>query len=226
VRFPSWPRLIALSASAVAVVLGAAVGGGALTGGASGCTDTTLGNADLISGIEIKSGLLLGDYNFTCGTETDDVFKYVAVVINNRSDIGGAGIFDCFADAVFANLPGTDAGTLSFAVWVYAYNEAEFNVANENNRLAQAVDILNGVTRPDGSVIVVPTSAVPKGGSARGYAGALSTICLQHATWTSTCQAVSQPGVEVAALCTPLSPQSGTPDTCNLPVPLPDAGHD
>jgi hypothetical protein len=226
VRFLSWPRLVLLSASAVAVVLGAGLGGGALTGGTAGCTNTTLGNADLISGIQINTGLLLGENNFTCGEDAGDVFKYVAVVINNRSDVGGAGIFDCFADAVFANLPGTDAGTLSFAVWVYAYNEADFNVANENDKLVKAVALLNGVTQPDGSVIPVPTDSVPKGGSARGYPGALSTICLEHATWTSTCKAVSQPGVEVAASCTPLALQSGTPDICNLPVPLPDAAHD
>jgi hypothetical protein len=224
VRFLSWPRLVALSASAVAVVLGAGLGGGALTGGTSGCTNTTLGNADLISGIQLNTALLLGGLN--CGTNTDDVYKYVAVVINNRSDVGGAGIFDCFADAVFANLPGTDAGTLSFAVWVYAYNQADFNVANQNNSLVNAVAVLNGVTQVDGSVIPVPTDSVPKGGASRGYPGALSTICLQHATWTSTCASTSQPGVEVSASCTELALGAAAPDTCILPVPLPDAGHD
>jgi hypothetical protein len=224
VRFRSWPRLVAVSFGAIAAVDAAVLGWGALVAGGTSCTSTTAVNADLISGIQINTGILLGQLQ--CGADASaDVYKYVAVVINNKGDIGGAGIFDCFADGVFANLPGTDAGTFNFVVWVYAYNEADYNKANESNALVNAVNELNGVTQIDGSVISVPANSVPDGGTAKhGYPAALSRICLAKATWTSTCSSMSQPGVEVSAYCGALQLEKpSSPSSCNLPLLLPDA---
>ena len=62
----------------------------------------------------------------------------------------------------FANLPGTDAGTFNFVVWVYAYNRADYDAANQNNTLVNAVSLLNGVTQVDGSVIVAAGKLRPR----------------------------------------------------------------
>jgi hypothetical protein len=226
VRFRSWPRFVALS-----LVAFAAIDAGALIAGGSSCTSTTTVNAALINGIQINSDELFGgvgnNSNPPCGKEADDVYKYVAVVIDDKKDIAGAGIFDCFASAVFANLPGTDAGSLNFAVWVYAYNLTDFDNANAKGVLTNAVALLNGVIQPDGSIIPVPTDLVPDGGTTKaGYPAALSRLCLQHATWVTTCTAASQPGLDVSASCKTMVAESGSQSSCNLPVSLPDASHD
>jgi len=221
VRFRSWPRVVAVALAACAIV-----NAGVLIASGSSCTATTTVNEALISGIHIDSTLLLGGIGCSA-TDPQSVYKYVAVVINDSKDLGGAGIFDCYADAVFANLPGTDAGSLNFAVWVYAYNATDFAMANQENALTKNVTLLNGVIQPDGSIIAVPTNLVPDGGTTkRGYPAALSNLCLSKATWVSTCTAASQPGLDVSALCTPLSLEARAASACSLPVPLPDASHD
>ena len=195
--------------------------------GSSACTTTTTVNTSLVSGIFLNTSLLLNGLGCSA-TSTQDVYKYVAVVINDTRDIGGAGLFDCFADGAFADLPGSDAGPLNFAVWVFAYNKADYDVANADGAIAAAVGQLNGVYQPDGSVIPVPITVVPDGGTAtRGFPAALSTLCLRHATWVSTCSAVTQVGVQTLADCRPLALEDGTPSACTLPVLLPDAtaGH-
>jgi hypothetical protein len=208
----------------VAFALVTAVAGAAAAAlGASACSTTTTTNAALVSGIFIDHLGLLGDYG--CGTTNDDVYKYVAVVINDNRDIGGAGAFDCFADGVFANMPGADAGQLDFAVWVYAYNEAAWSAANADNSLANAVKVLNAVNLPDGGVVPVPVTSVPDGGTTQGtFASALSTLCLHPATWVTTCSATTQPGVQMLANCNPLSLETTTPHACSLPVSIADGG--
>jgi len=212
-------RAVALVA-ALTLGVGAVIGGGVAS---TACTTTTTGNLALVSGIFINTELLIGDLG--CGKADTDVYKYVAVVINEARDVGGAGVFDCFAEGVFANMPGTDAGSLNFGVWVYAYNQKQWNEANANGALTDAVALLNGVTGPDGSVTPVPVTSVPDGGTAKhGYPAALSTICLRPATWVTTCSITSQPGVQTLANCGPLSLETAAPSSCALPVRLPDAG--
>ncbi len=209
---------------AVATALGAAVGSGAA---ASSCTTTTAVNAAFVAGIAINTSLLLGGNNLGCGAADGDVYKYVAVAINDSREVGGAAVVDCYANGVFGNLPGTDAGSLAFGVWIYAYNEHDWNVANANGAVVSAVADLQGVYQPDGSLIPVPVSVVPDGGtSQQGYPAALSTICLSRATWVATCTAASQPGVQVLAYCGALELETKAPSSCALPVLIPDAGHD
>jgi hypothetical protein len=217
-----WSRTGILAVSVVTAA-GAAIGGGAA---ASACTTTTAVNAALVAGIQINTSLLLGD-NLGCGTTDLDVYKYVAVAINDSRDVGGAGVVDCYANAVFGNLPGTDAGSLDFGLWIYAYNERDWSAANANDAITSAVTALNGVYQPDGSMVAVPISVVPDGGtSQRGYPAALSTLCLSKATWVTTCTAASQPGVQILANCGALELEDAAPRSCALPVLIPDAGHD
>jgi hypothetical protein len=195
----------------------------------SGCTNTTTTNIDLVSGIQINTELLLDDGNIPCSnTSSQAVYKYLAIAINDLGDIAGAGVFDCFANGVIGNLPGTDGGALNFAVWIYAYNPQDYAVANEGNALVNAAQTLNGVTQVDGSVIPVPATSVPDGGTFSGrFTSKLSTLCLTQATWTATCSAQAQATILTQADCGPLSLEPrGKPDTCTLPILLPDGGKD
>jgi len=228
VRFRSRPRVLAVAVAA------SVLSGGTLAwlAGSSACTTTITYNAALVSGIFINTATLLNDDTIGCGASDSggELYKYVAVVINDNHDIGGAGIFDCYADGVFGNLPGTDAGSLDFAVWIYGYNARDFAAANsangQNDVLVNAVNTLNGVYQPDGSVIPVSASAVPANGKVKGaFPDALKTVCTSKATWVSTCSAASQAGVQVLANCTPLSIENATPTSCTLPVKIPDGGH-
>jgi hypothetical protein len=167
--------------------------------------------------------------DLTCNDESSQaVYKYLAIAINDVGDIAGAGVFDCFANGVIGNLPGTDGGALNFAVWIYAYNPQDFAVANQGNALVNAAQFLNGVTQPDGSVIPVPATSVPEGGTFSGrFTSKLSTLCLSQATWTATCSAQAQATILTQADCGPLSLEPrGKADTCTLPILLPDGGKD
>ncbi len=201
-------------------------------GGLFGCPATTTVNASLISGIFIVPGELDPSGDLGCGTEPTQLYKYVAVVINDARDIAGAGIFDCFAEGVFGNLPGTDAGSLNYGVWIYAYNYDAFTAANSDpknpNALTNAVAFLNGVYQADGSVVTVPYNLVPDGGTTkRGYPAALDTVCLSSATWVTTCSATAQASVQTLANCTPLTLETSVPSSCSLPVRIPvDGGLD
>jgi hypothetical protein len=209
---------------AVTAAVGAAVGAGSAM---SACAETTAVNTAFVSGIFINHIELLDNGDIGCGLADADVYKYVAVAIDDNRNIGGAGVFDCFADGVFGNLPGTDASALNFAVWVYLYNKAQWDTANANGALTSAVATLNGVNQPDGSVIPVSVGIVPDGGTrSKGYPAALSALCLSRATWTTACSATTQPGVQGLADCDRLSLEGSTPRSCALPVFIPDGGHD
>jgi len=221
-----WTRLVARASALGLVVAGLAWGGVALTSAA--CTNTVTTNASLVSGFFINSQLLLDDGNLGCSNDNDlDVYKYVAVAINDRNEIAGAGIFDCYADGVFANLPGIDSGLLDFAVWIYAYNPSAYATANAGNKLVTAVGQLGGVNTADGGFVPVPSTIVPDGGSNKTkYAAALSVICTSQATWVATCSATSQASVQNLAFCGALQLETTVPTACNLPVLLPDASVD
>jgi hypothetical protein len=192
----------------------------------SACTDTTTVNIDLVSGISINTSLLIGD--LSCNADSSQaVYKYLAIVINDAGNIAGAGLFDCFANGVIGNLPGTDGGALNFAVWVYAYNPQDYAAANQGNALVNAAQILNDVTQPDGSVIPVPATSVPDGGTFSGrFTSKLSKLCLAQATWTATCSAQAQATILTQADCGPLMLEPRNPSSCALPVLLPDGGRD
>lgn len=221
-----------LTAAAIVSIAGAALS--SVTGA---CTATVALNTALITdGVTINSTLLLGQ-GLGCGTSDDQVFKYVALVIGSNKNVIAAGVFDCFADGVFANLPGTDAGEVSFAVWVYLYNQADFEAANaDGGTLTAAVGQLNTLIQPDASVTPLPARSVSDGGLEKtGLIKDLSVVCRSKATWVSVCQATSQAGVQVLASCSALDGgvysypalENSTPTSCALPLYFAEAGlHD
>jgi hypothetical protein len=148
-------------------------------------TDTDAGGITPITGIAIRADSL--EAGFGCGTAPSQIYKYAAVVTYAVdagpvcSEAGTAsvitGLFDCFADGVFPNLPACSTGSQSFQLNVYAYNQATY----------AAVDT--------GSVLENDVVGNPI---------AFAQLVASTATWTTTCEATQQANVEVLAVCAPL----------------------
>jgi hypothetical protein len=158
-----------------------------LTGvvGVACTTDTDAGAITPITGIAIRADSL--EAGFGCGTAPSQIYKYAAVVTYAVdagpvcSEAGTAdvftGLFDCFADGVFPNLPACSTGSQSFQLSVYAYNQATYAAVDTNGQLESEVT---------------------------GNPGAFAQRVASTATWTTTCEATQQANVEVLAVCAPL----------------------
>jgi hypothetical protein len=176
----------------LSVLVGASGALGALVGittvaGVACTTDTDSGTITPITGIAIRAETLEAGYG--CGTLPSQIYKYAAVV-SYAVDAGPActeagdatlftGLFDCFADGVFPNLPACSTGSQAFQLNVYAYNQAAYAAADTNGQLESEVT---------------------------GNPGAFANLVSQTATWTTTCAATQQSNVEVLAVCAPLAP--------------------
>jgi len=155
-----------------------------------------------ITGIEIPSADIVAGHG--CGGASGQVFKYAAVVAyQTTADAGPAdeagttgsalvtsGVFDCFADGIFSNLPADDAGNAKFVISIYAYNACAFpmDLACPPN----AASACNAET---------PSFVAP-------------FVASQPSSWTTTCTATQIPGVTVIAYCPPLE-QQGAPAACS-----------
>ena len=113
------PVIVARPLRTCAVFLASAAIGCATSAPSTGYTPPT--------GIFIPAQTIVAGHG--CGTGTDQVYKY-AVIVSTTSDAGPAfvtsGVFDCFTDGVFSNLPSPDGGSVAFAVSVLAYNRSSF----------------------------------------------------------------------------------------------------
>lgn len=184
-----------LRALLLSLTLPAVLGLGAL---AYGCTtDTTTITLPPITGIIVRSESLIAGRG--CGTGPTEVYKYAAVVVNADGNNLAGGVYDCFADGVFANLPASDAGSLTFSVYIYAYDQAQY-----------LQDDSNGGT-------IESAASTPSLGPVPLDGGGLALDSLP-ATWRTTCAATQQSNIEVLAVCLPLAPE--------VPPPLTDAGFD
>jgi hypothetical protein len=164
---------------------------------ASGCvTDNTTTGVTPITGIIVRSDSLITGRG--CGTADGEMFKYLAVVTWDSAtadpkfpgiagigepgaDVQQNGLYDCFADATFANL-NTDNGTRnSFHVSIFAFDAAAY---------AAASSVLNCVVQDQIGM---------------GACGQPIGETLQHlATATTVCTAQWQASVSVLAVCDPL----------------------
>ncbi len=174
----------------------AAAGAAAIAVGAACSTTTTTTTFTPITGIEIRSAALVS--GFGCGTEDSQVFRYAATVGFAAAADAGAlvrppsgpplftNIFDCFADGVFENLPTSDAGSLTFSVAIFAYNENAYDAAGLPGNLGCA-------PTPDGGALQCVPSTLP-----------LTADQERDATWTTLCTATQQSGTPVIAVCAPL----------------------
>jgi hypothetical protein len=187
------------------------------TAAAVACTTTTTTTTFTpITGIEIRSAALVA--GFGCGTGSQQVFRYAAAVsfaggteagaLVEQSGVPLTNIFDCFADGVFENLPSSDAGSLTFNVTVFAYNEAAYVGAG-------LPDDLGCPPTPDGGALQCNPASRP-----------LTAAQEAAATWTTLCTATQQSGTPVIAVCGPLLSTSAAPDastdaTADGPAVLP-----
>jgi hypothetical protein len=153
-------------------------------------TDTDAGAITPITGIAIRADTL--EVGFGCGTAPSQIYKYAAVVTYAVdagpvcTEAGTAteftGLFDCFADGVFPNLPACSTGSQAFQLSVYAYNQADYASADGNGPLESEVV---------------------------GDPAAFAQLVASTATWTTTCEATQQANVEILAVCAPLTPNPG-----------------
>src|ERR1700745_1041166 len=84
----------------------------------AGCptTDTTASYTP-ITGILIRSSSLVAGHG--CGTGPGQIYRYAAILYYAPDAGGGpgpveAGVFDCFTDGIFSNLPATPTNSLDF----------------------------------------------------------------------------------------------------------------
>lgn len=140
-----------------------------------------------ITGIVVRSSSLVAGYG--CGTGDGQVYKYAALL--SYTDDGGppgpvvySGIFDCYSDGIFSNLPGDDAGSLSFDLTVIAWNQASFPAA-----------------------LACDPDEVGEGGFTACPGDTPDTVASNEGTpnWITNCTATQQFGASVLAVCAPLT---------------------
>lgn len=178
------------AARALLGLLGLA-GGGLLAACPSTATTTSY---TPITGITIESSSLVAGYG--CGTAPGQVYAYAAL-LSYTDDAGASkspvysGVFDCYANAQFANLPENDGGALSFDVQIFAWDQASF---------PQVLRCLPSTSSP-ASAADCPGDSV-------------STVLSNAGTpnWTTTCTATQELGVSAIAVCAPLTPTAPTHD--------------
>jgi hypothetical protein len=159
-----------------------------------------------ITGIEVLASDVTAGHG--CGTGDEQVYRYAAVVSYQDSGTPvAAGVFDCFADAIFSNLPADGSGSLTFDVAVYAYNAASFPP-----QLAPCASPA-GCAAQDPSVVgPLATQGDPDAG-------------VTPANWTTTCTATEPNGATQVASCCPLVPR-GVPACSDAGMSLEEAGAD
>jgi len=155
----------------------------------AGCPGTaTTAAYTPITGILIRSSALVAGYG--CGTGAGQVYRYAAFL--SYTDDGGppgrfvySGVFDCYSDGLFSNLPPDDAGSLSFDLSIVAWDQASFPPALD----CEAIDVGEaGFTTCPGDT---PDAAIGNEGTPN---------------WTTKCGATQQSGISVLAVCAPLTP--------------------
>jgi hypothetical protein len=139
-----------------------------------------------ITGLVIDSEALLSGVG--CGTASNQVFKYAAVVslAGDAGQLPGlpvSGVFDCFSDAQFANLATPDGNLTSYVIAIYAYNQASFPAAE----LGACADLGSDA-------------------ACQGEDPATVLKFADLANWRTTCTATQVPGVSEVAVCGSLIP--------------------
>ncbi len=149
----------------------------------AGCTSSnTLVATSPYTGINIDSQSLVSGLG--CGTAPGQVYRYVASVdVSVEAGATGAnvavGVFDCYANGIFENLPASEAGSYDFVLTIYAWDKAS---------LPASLDCDGGPCAPPS-----PPTVASLGPTAR---------------WTTTCAATQELGAAVFAVCSPLHARS------------------
>jgi hypothetical protein len=152
----------------------------ALAAGCGSSASTTVYTP--LTGLEIPASLVTAGHG--CGTLPLQIYKYAVVVSSSPADAGvpalvTAGVFDCFTDAVFSNLPSLDGGVNpTYYVSIYAFNFTSFPL-----------------------VLNCTTGAAPCPGDEAGAVAPWTA----SANWTGSCTGTQVAGVTASVTCTALT---------------------
>ncbi len=175
------------------VAFGSLACAGAALGVLVGCPNTA--STTLYTpptGIQIDSQTLVAGLG--CGSGSGQVYRYAAVVGPAVSDGGfgtdgtpiTSGVFDCFTEALFTNLPSPDGGPRDFGIDIFAYDRASFPAELGG---CENLPLTTACPGDDASVVM-------------RYAA--------QATWQTHCRATQSQGVPQVAVCPfPLEPAEG-----------------
>jgi hypothetical protein len=164
---------------------------------ASGCGSSTTLPYTPYSGVEVPASVIA---SVGCGAAPGQVFAY-AVVLGDPSDASSpnfaplpdgappvyASVFSCFANGAFAGISTSPAGGAGVELWIYAYDQADFEAAQ-----ASVPEFGCGS----------PTCPLSVGAGVPSWLRAPST-------YVTTCTATLESDDHVLAVCKPLEP---TPD--------------
>ena len=135
------------------------------------------------TGIQIDSEDLVAGIG--CGPAPGQVYRYAAVVTQvteTGTPFVTSGVFNCYSDALFTNLPSPDGGSTSYSIGIFAYDSAAFPAALGGCEY----DTLSAACPGDDASVV------------KRYES--------QATWTANCTATQFPGVPQIATCGELKP--------------------
>jgi hypothetical protein len=136
---------------------------GALSLGSAGCETATTSDESSITGVVIRTTQLLEGTG--CGTRPGQVYKYLAVAVHKgQTDAVAAGVYDCFADAAFVNLPADPTtGTYDFEIYVYAFDASRYEAqkADIDAVIAAMYPPANGPTPAPASVLQLANAREP-----------------------------------------------------------------
>jgi len=177
------------------VALGSLGGGAACAAAAlalAGCPNTASTSIYTPpTGIQIDSQQLVAGVG--CGPGPGQVYAYAAIVGPPEPDGGDgtsgtaitSGVFACFSDALFTNLPSPDGGPDDFGLNIFAYDRASFPA-----ELAGCENVPLTMACPGDDASVVGRYKA-------------------QATWKTYCRATQYQGVPQIAQCTPLESTDG-----------------
>ncbi len=94
----------------------------------TGCLDLT--SSSSTSTVTLITGLVLPAEEIVvsrgCGTGETEVYKYAAFV-SNGDTFRAAGLYDCFTDAYFVNLPASASSSAPYTVDVFAFSRTAYD---------------------------------------------------------------------------------------------------
>jgi hypothetical protein len=157
-----------------------------------------------------------------CGQAPGQVLKYAAVVFGQsdrnfppkggpREDVNGydlpvtAGIFDCYTDATFVQLPAMPdplnptADSFIYRLEVYVYDATTYAAAAQGNPGTGIPPLLETIRA------IATTYAIADPMDRDSARAAVRALRASPVTWTTTCVGGQQQDVQVLALCDPLS---------------------
>ena len=123
----------------------------ALSLGSTACETASTSDETSITGVVVRTTQLLEGTG--CGTRVGQVYKYLAVAVHaGQTDAVAAGVYDCFADAAFVNLPADPStGGYDFEIYVYAFDSSRFEAQR-----SKIDEVMLAMYPPDGKPPVKP----------------------------------------------------------------------